>query len=256
MAGTHAAVAHRGPGAGDDALSERAGELSRIQMRAYAGEIAYEDHVDAPYVVGPRALSLYVMDRSHRRVGRPWHVLGILIFVVVTFAHLVFSKQSFALGWTGWLSTLTLYGVASLLVVKGRPSDQIEDRPLLWLEGMDQWVRVREAPWQDSLASSAPIPFEEIDELLFAVRKVRTPGTSTRVDAFGVFLRLRDGTVWPVIPSTQDREGAYRVAMGVARRVGVGVKQVGQGWSSGGEGTVEVRPSASARPPSQTILTH
>ena len=55
---------------------------------------------------------------------------------------------------------------------------------------------------------------------------------AARVPGAGVFLRLLDGSVWPVIPGTFARDRAYGIAQQVARAVGVGIKQVGHGWGA------------------------
>ena len=85
-----------------------------------------------------------------------------------------------------------------------------------------------------TLTDSTSVGFDEVDEILFAVRGVPVPHgrSDARVEGAGVFVRLLDGAVWPVIPATHARQEAYSIASGLAARIGVGVKQVGAGWSS------------------------
>jgi hypothetical protein len=50
------------------------------------------------------------------------------------------------------------------------------------------------------------------------------------METFGVFIRLRDGRVWPVVPMLDDQKAAFQAANMISRRVEARVKQVGVNW--------------------------
>lgn len=208
-----------------------------IRSRAAAGEIAYEDVVQRLVATSPQPVSLLVFDRRDRREGYPWHVVGIALLVLPLTLWTTFGDPGARLGWTGWFVGAIVVASALFLVARGRPRRVRDDVPLLWLDGMRRVVRVREYPEQREIAESPEIAMDEVVEVLYALRAVLLPGgaRTSDVEGAGVFLRLEDGTVWPVVPSTLDQETAYRTALGIAHRIGVGVKQVGAGWSADGE---------------------
>ena len=193
--------------------------------------VAYEDFVERFRVVEPRPRTLYVFDvrGRRRRLGAVFWAGALLI--VSAFAALAVRGPSGFTGLDGAIVLTTWIGLGVVLVVRSRTRDPGTEIPLLWLDGSTRVLRVRQQAGQESLTDSAPIGFEEVDELLFASRRIAPPGSRARVDGAGVFIRLLDGAVWPVVPATLDAEGAYRLALGIASRVGVGVKQVGQGWT-------------------------
>ena len=45
-----------------------------------------------------------------------------------------------------------------------------------------------------------------------------------------MFIRLRDGRVWPVVPMLDDQKAAFQAANMISRRVEARVKQVGVNW--------------------------
>ena len=121
-----------------------------------------------------------------------------------------------------------------LIMLKGRPERERDDVPLLWLNASLGALRVREGSEQRSLSESSTIAFDDVHEVLFAIRDVPTGRGRALVEGAAVFIRLYDGTVWPVIPATLAKREAYPIALGIAQRLGVGVKQVGSGWRSEG----------------------
>lgn len=196
--------------------------------RAARGEVAFEDVIAAPTLWSPQPGTLVVLDRRAHEAGIPWHYVGL---VLLTLAGVSFAV---ALGGEALrdLTVLALFvaavGLGTALWLRGRPRLRREEIGLLWLNTHLRLLRVREAANQQRLSESASIDFEDVREVLYSVRPVRMDRVS--VDGAAVFLRLDDGTVWPVIPASHDKEASYRVATTLSRTLGVRVKQVGAGW--------------------------
>lgn len=209
-------------------------ERSAIRERALAGQIAYEDVVQRLVALKPQPASLFVVDRRVHRAGYPWHVVGIALLIVPLTLWTTFGNPGSRLGWSGWLTGAALVAAALFLIVRAKPKRVRDDVPLIWLDGMRRVLRVREYPEQRELSDSPEIEMDDVVEVLYALRAVELPGgaRTSDVEGAGVFLRLEDGVVWPIVPSTLDQETAYRTALGIAHRIGVGVKQVGAGWSA------------------------
>ena len=222
-------------------MDERAG----IRARAAAGQIAYDDVVQRLVAMKPQPASLFVLDRRVQRQGYPWHVVGIALLIVPLTLWTTFGNPGARLGWAGWLTGAALVAAALFLIVRARPRAVRDDVPLIWIDGMRRVLRVREHPDQREISESPEIEMDDVIEVLYELRSVQLPGgaRTSDVEGAGVFLRLVDGTVWPVVPSTLDQETAYRTALGIAHRIGVGVKQVGAGWSSERDVRPDRRPA-------------
>ena len=207
-----------------------------IEERAARGAVAFEDPIEAPVAYAPRPQTLLVVDRRERETGAPLHVVGVgilLTTVIVLFAVLDGSAMR-NLGVV--LGVVAALASGYLLVRKGRPSLRFEEVPLLWLHTGLRLLRVRQSPESDRLSDAPNIAFGEVREVLFAVRKFTPRGADTPLDGAAVFIRLVDGAVWPVISGTLEKEAAYKIAVGLGTRVGVRVKQVGQGWAADSAG--------------------
>ncbi|MCB9531086.1 MAG: hypothetical protein H6698_01555 [Myxococcales bacterium] len=216
-----------GPASAAELAADEAAE------RAARGEIAFEDHVERPIALEPRPRTLLIVDRRESERGRPLHRVGWAIVALVV-------------GWLAYVGTgvlddlgvmtaaFAVLVVGLILVRRGRPVVETREVPLLWMNSSLRVLRLRESAEQADLMQSSTIPFEEVREVLYATRNVPLPGDAggASVDAAAVFLRLWDGTVWPVISSTLAKGPAFAVATGVAIRLNVGVKQVGAGWSA------------------------
>lgn len=125
---------------------------------------------------------------------------------------------------------LVWFGAALMLVVKGAPVVRTQWVPLFRMDSHEGTIEVRSAPWQTDLSEPWMAPVEAIEEVLFASRRKRV-GKGTDVDTYGIFVRLDDGTVWPIASMVDDQRLAFDAATMVARRAGRRVKQVGAAWS-------------------------
>jgi hypothetical protein len=213
-------------------------ELDDVLERARQGSVAFEDVIERPIAVEPKPRTLLILDQRTIEEGRPWHILGTsMILVGIVFITLM-SGRGIMRDFSVMTGVFAYSAFAVLLVFRGRPRRFLREIPLLWLSSTLGIVRVREHPDQDILTTSSNIDFDDIDEVLFAQRKFRPLGSRAEVAGAAVFLRLFDGAVWPVIPATLATREAYNIALGLAQRIGVGVKQVGTGWSdeAGAEG--------------------
>lgn len=210
--------------------------LDDVLERAASGKVAFEDVIESPIAIEPKPRTLYILDRRSEESGRPWHMLGWTIVVVGAAVLALVSGGGFFRDFGAMAAALMVGAVAVLLIRRGRPHVHHVEVPLLWLDGGLRMLRVREHPEQRDLLVSSNISFDDVYQVLFAQRSFQIPGARTagRVDGAAVFLRLRDGAVWPVVPATLAKNEAYNIALGVAQRIGVGVKQVGSGWSDRG----------------------
>ena len=197
------------------------------------GQVAYEQLIHKPVIIRPGRRDLYVIDaRTPARVSRLrfWSVASAVAAVLLLFyaIRLGAAERSWAL-----YSGIGCVGVSATLArfTSSAPNERV---PLLWVSPGTQSVRVRQHPEQQTLSESEPVSFEDVHEVIFATRLLALPNGSAaaRVPGAGVFLRLLDGSVWPVIPGTFARDRAYGIAQQVARAVGVGIKQVGHGWGA------------------------
>lgn len=208
-------------------------EVMDVLERAHAGAVAFEDVIDEPVALEPKPRTLLILDKRSREQGRPLHLLGIALLVVLVAAVTVLSGRGVFHDYGAMTLAFAVAAVGVLLIVRGRPRKSVAEVPLLWMDSNLGLLRVREHPEQQALTESSNIAFEQVREVLYASRSFRLPGAreAGRVDGAAVFLRLWDGAVWPVIPATLSKRESYNIALGIAQRVGVGVKQVGAGWS-------------------------
>lgn len=208
-------------------------DLIDVLERAASGAVAFEDYIESPIAIEPKPRTLLILDRREREEGRPWHVLGMALLVVLVAALTVMAGRGAFRDYGAMTLAFAFAAVGVLLIVKGRPRRTGFEVPLLWMDSNLALLRVREHPEQEELTTSSNIAYEDVREVLFAQRLFRLPGAreSARVDGAAVFVRLWDGAVWPLIPATLAKREAYNIALGVAQRLNVGVKQVGSGWS-------------------------
>lgn len=198
--------------------------------RAARGGVAFEDVVERPVAFSPKPRTMVVVDRRLREMGRPLHIWALGAAIVGLAAFFALSTVSSLRGTGPVLSVVSVAVGLGLVMLKGRPRTEREDVPLLWMNASLGMLRVRESGAQRSLAPSSNIGFDEVHEVLYALREVPAAGGRAQVEGAAVFVRLRDGVVWPIIPATLAKREAYQIALGVAQRIGVGVKQVGAGW--------------------------
>lgn len=217
----------------DPALTNEPEDLVDVLHRAAAGEVAFEDVIEQPVVLEPKPRTLVLIDRRHREHGRPWHVLGIGMLILLVGMLTILSGRGLSRDFGAMTVVFAVAAVAIVLIVRGRPKRTLHEIPLAWLDSNLRLLRVREHPEQEELTTSSNIAFDEVREVLYAQRRFQVPGAREdgRVDGAALFLRLWDGAVWPLIPATLARQDAYTIALGIAQRIGVGVKQVGAGWS-------------------------
>lgn len=228
MARTLAAMADRTPDTGIERIDGR----EPIAERARAGLVAYEDVVERPVAYKPAPRRLMVVDqRRDSRVEALRYAAVATPLILVFGAALLFGRTP-ALT-SSWFAVAVLATVAVAVFVRRNVRPSSEAVPLAWVDAARAELRVREYPGQDGLSESTPIDFGEVEQILFATRRIPSAAAHQRggIEAAGVFVRLWDGTVWPIIPATLDRERAFSIAGRVATLVGVGVKQVGAGWS-------------------------
>lgn len=211
--------------------------MDDILDRAAAGQVAFEDVIQKPIAIEPQPRTLMILDRRVEEHGFAWHTVGWMILVVGLVVLTLLSGRGIFRDLGATTLAFSIAAFAGILVVRGRPKTQRREVPLLWVSSSLGLLRVREHPEQEALTTSSNIAFDEVREILFAQRAFRLPGTRRggEVDGAGVFVRLWSGEVWPVIPATLAKQEAYNIALGVAQRIGVGVKQVGSGWSDAPE---------------------
>lgn len=228
MAGALASLAHGTPDAG----AQRVDDRETIAERARSGGVAYEDFIEKPTAYKPAPRRLMVVDRrSDSRVSTARFAAVAVPAVLVVGATLLFGRTDALM--SGWFAAVALASFGIAVAVRRNVAQRAEAFPLAWIDATRGELRVREYPTQEGLSESVPIEFNEVEQVLFATRRIKPPALHGRgsIEASGVFIRLLDGTVWPIIPSTLDRESAFAIAGRVASLVGVGVKQVGSGWS-------------------------
>ncbi len=215
-------------------------ELDDVLARAASGGVAFEDVIQRPIAIEPQPRTLVILDHRGTEHGFPWHSVGWAILLVSVVAATLLSGRGLFRDLGAMTLGFAIVAFAVLLIVRARPKLVYSEVPLLWVNSTMGILRVREHPDQVELTTSSNIAFDEVREVLFSQRDFRFPGVRRggEVSGAAVFLRLWDGAVWPIIPATLEKRDAYNIALGVAQRVGVGVKQVGAGWSD-----------APARPP-------
>lgn len=211
-------------------------DLMDVLERAASGAVAFEDVIESPIAVEPKPRTLVILDRRQQEKGRPWHILGMALLVLLVAALTILSGRGFFRELGAMTAVFAVAALSVGLIIKGRPRTVRFEVPLLWMDSSLGLFRLREHPEQETLNSSSNLSFDEAREVLFAQRSFRLPGArdAARVDGAAVFIRLWDGAVWPVIPATLAKREAYNIALGIAQRLRVGVKQVGAGWSDRG----------------------
>jgi hypothetical protein len=206
-------------------------DLDEVLERARQGSVAFEDVIDRPIAVEPKPRTLLILDQRTIEHGRPWHVFGTAMLLVGVVFLTLMSGRGIMRDFGVMTGVFAYFAVTVLLIFRFRPKRMLREVPLLWLSGTLGIVRVREHPDQEILTTSSNIDFDDVHEVLFAQRMFHPRGTRAEVSGAAVFLRLFDGAVWPVIPATLATREAYNIALGLAQRIGVGVKQVGKGWA-------------------------
>lgn len=202
-----------------------------IHERAARGEVAFEDPIRHPLAYAPKPQMLLVVDRRETERGVPWPAVGAAMFGV-TLLFLFAVLDAVDLRDLGVAAAVgAALAVSFALIRRGRRAVDAREVPLLWLHTGLRVLRVRQSPSQERLSDAPNIEFDEVREVLYSLRRAPAVVGGPPMEGAAVFLRLVDGAVWPVIPSTLAKDDAYRIAVGVAQRVGVRVKQVGQGWS-------------------------
>lgn len=208
-------------------------ERELVAERASQGELAWEELVADPVAWEPAARTLVVADRSVERTSGIATVAGVALLVLAVVLYLVADVGQLR-DPIEVLVALATIGSATTLIVRGRRPGRVRNHGLAWVSQPLQQLRLRQFAEQTDLFESPPIPIEDVRQVLYSLRSVELPAArrGTRVEAAGVFVRLVDGSVWPVMSGTLQTESAYRIAQGLATRLGVTVKQVGRGWSN------------------------
>lgn len=228
MARTLAALAHRTPQPDVEQVDSR----EQIAEKARAGQVAFEEVIERPVAYKPAPRRLMVVDQRRDRKVESLRYAAVAAPLLFVFAATLLFGRTDVLR-SGWFAVAALAAFAVAIVVRRNMKPHDDAVPLAWVDAARGELRVREYPGQDGLSESAPIDFGEVEHILFATRRISPAHTHGRgyIEASGVFVRLWDGTVWPIIPATLDRERAFSIAGRVASLIGVGVKQVGAGWS-------------------------
>ena len=215
-----------------------------IRARAAQGDVAYEDLIQNPVMLRPAPRQIYVFDERDTSTRRAWQAMGAGVALVFAALMVLGWVQSWFSGMDGLLLGAVVFGAALLLYVLGGRSRDSEMVPLVWLSASTSMIRVREYPGQEELADSANRHFDEADEVLFAVRR-QPEGLGSgraRLEGAGVFVRFLDGSVWPVIPWTAERDDAFSIAVRMAQLMQIGVKQVGLGWQGSASEVRQIDP--------------
>lgn len=205
--------------------------------RAARGLVAYEDFVESPIAFKPSPRQLYIVDQRAEGNARRWMSAGISMGVFFVTLLVMEFLDKWTVGIGGLLFGAIILAAAALMILIGIRTKRFRAVPLAWINGSRKLLKIREDPRKDGFAQSKNIYFNEIKEIIFAIRKTNVPGAPSKVgvEGAGVFIRLYSGTVWPVIPSTLKRDRAYNIAVQIAKKTHVGVKQVGLQWAEQGK---------------------
>lgn len=232
MATAHASYSGHSAHTAERRLTSGQGRAA-ASAKAEAGEVAYEDFVQAPRAYEPEPRVLSVFDARVEGARHGMRALGIGVIATAIVLHFVrgggeIRDSTALLG----AAVVLLSGVA--LIVQSFRGRVRRTVPLLWLSQTDGVFRVREYAEQETLNDSREHPNDDVESVLFARRLVTMPGSGagSKIEMAGVFLRMASGAVWPVIPSTLAAEEAFRIAQALGIRLGISVKQVGRGWDS------------------------
>lgn len=196
---------------------------------AASGEVAYEDHFDALtfHFTGAEHVSLAgarTLVNGPRLDVAGWGMVVAGMVWIVALAH-----PSFHYSMHAWFIYLVWFGIAAMLIVRGRPVRTTERVELIRMDASTGAFSVRHAPWHQQPDGEWSADSSEVDEVLFATRR-RWLDERSSMETFGVFIRLRDGRVWPVVPMLDDQKAAFQAANMISRRVEARVKQVGVNW--------------------------
>lgn len=199
------------------------------------GEVPWDHYVHEILVEEAGALRTAVVGRNVERGGesvRFWAVVAVAAFLVGVVA-MTGSRPWLPISWTAWVVAVVAVGFA--VVRRSAGADRVQAWVLAFVDREQGEVRVREGPEDESALTGRSIAFEDVVEVVYALREVPLPGRGRqpRLLGAGVYLRTVDGLISPVVGSTHAREAAFAAASALALRIGVGVKQVGVGWGSG-----------------------
>lgn len=219
--------------AGTVNLSQESGAL--YASRAAAGNIAWEEHVESLWSNQNGGTRMVVRASNVRLEGRHWDWLGYAMLLLVSW--LVIAGYPAELSWGAeWLSNALLFGVGLILAVRGRPTRHASKHVVLDIDVENQRLWIRQHPDDVPLEGEPGVEVWRAAEVLFARRRVTLPDVGVQTDMAGVFLRLDDGTVWPVASGVRDHSTAFTTARAIARFLRVPLKQVGWGWGGAAAG--------------------
>jgi hypothetical protein len=197
--------------------------------RARAGEIAYDELVVRPMLVARGSGDVVVVDRRSRAAAYEAWIWAAWVAVTLLVAWLTFTSPWLLRGWTGLLVGGILAASGVLAWRRGRTESESQWRILARIEVGVGNVLVRGSPHRTLDDCAVIHSIDDVDEVLFASRRVRVSKTG-QGDGVGIFLRFRDGSVWPIVPSTLAQGEAYQVATRLGLALRVRVKQVGLGF--------------------------
>jgi hypothetical protein len=208
-------------------LSQESGAF--YALRAAAGNIAWEEHYESLWSNQNGSMRMIVRASSVRTEGRHWDWLGYAMLLLVSW--LVIAGYPTELSWGAeWLSNALLFGVGMILAVRGRPIRHASKTVVLDVDVENQRLWIRQHPDDVPMEGEPGLEVWRAAEVLFARRRITLPDVGIQTDMAGVFLRLDDGTVWPVASGVRDHSTAFTTARAIARFLRVPLKQVGWGW--------------------------
>lgn len=193
------------------------------------------DYVQSVHIEDSPPLHTAVVGRNELEEGPPlafWVSVALVAFAIGVVAA-VGSRPWLPLSWVAWIAAIA--AAAVVVIRRGRRQASISTWTLAWVDRSAGELRVHERGVFAEGLGTVRLPFEEVVEVLYALRDVPLPGARRNVNLLGAAVHVRcvDGDVWTVVPATHDREGAFAAASRLALRLGVGVKQVGAGWRTG-----------------------
>lgn len=131
------------------------------------------------------------------------------------------------------LSALTAAGLAVALYLRRPRSSTVvgsQIRRLAVIDRANDLIYVLRDSLQAQPEDEPPIYGDEIEEIIYARRAVRAPGSKAELLGAGLFIKTYDGEVWSIVPSTLCADDLYRIAKQVSRAIRASLKQAGAGF--------------------------
>jgi hypothetical protein len=186
--------------------------------------------VNRPEIIELGNRRYLVRDLSVVRERRALSWLGLMLVFASMLVFVVWGPQLLQRS----LEAAAVFAVGVLgAVIAWRVPRWTVRRTLLELDMSNRMMGFPIALTNGSGAKSHVISIDDVDVLLFGLRQAPIePGNprSVEVDAFALYIRLHDGSLYPVIEACRDQGSTFAVAQFLRDFLDVHLKQVGRGW--------------------------